>query len=479
MNPVTRKGNPQGGFKGLWQASVFFPALAGLVFGGITLLAGPAAGIVLAVAVAAAVFIGSQPLRGLLLFCLLAPALPWMTVTLGVRITTSEALLALTWVGVFFQWLAGTLPPLPRGPTERAMIAFMAWTIVPLIAGQFIPEGDGVGPVNWVRYLLNVSPVFLVPLLASKPRDRDRLLLCLLIGFAGLLVISLGFFAKGRDARLMVPFLTALQYARPDAIADILGADPSRMASPWVHPNSTGGALLLAAPLGLFYGVMHRGWRRALGWFVAFGAIAGIVFCGSRGALLAVGVFVVWLTVKKTPYAGRGLIISLFLAAGLLLVYPPAQQRFASLFSSNDVSTGVRFDEYKHFPANALSYPLGLGFKADTPASSPEKNIYGISNLWLNYWFKLGLPGMLLFIAVTRAWWREVRMPGTFTHITSANAMRIATVGTVLAALTTGFIDHYFSFTQVLISLFWLILAMGLQQARAAQETQPSQGDRP
>jgi len=49
----------------------------------------------------------------------------------------------------------------------------------------------------------------------------------------------------------------------------------------------------------------------------------------------------------------------------------------------------------------------------------------------------------------------------------------------VIAALTTGFIDHYFSFTQVLISLFWLILAMGLQQARAAQETQPSQGDRP
>ena len=40
--------------------------------------------------------------------------------------------------------------------------------------------------------------------------------------------------------------------------------------------------------------------------------------------------------------------------------------------------------------------------------------------------------------------------------------MRIATVGTVLAALGTGFIDHYFSFTQVLISLFWLILAMGL-----------------
>ncbi|MDN8904653.1 hypothetical protein Q0O86_13775, partial [Staphylococcus aureus] len=92
--------------------------------------------------------------------------------------------------------------------------------------------------------------------------------------------------------------------------------------------------------------------------------------------------------------------------------------------------------------------------KADTPASSPEKDVYGISNLWLNYWFKLGLPGMVLFILVTRAWWREVRMSGRFERVDRSNAMRIATVGTVLAALSTGFIDHYFSFTQVLIALF-------------------------
>ena len=51
-----------------------------------------------------------------------------------------------------------------------------------------------------------------------------------------------------------------------------------------------------------------------------------------------------------------------------------------------------------------------LGFKTDTPATG--NGVFGISNLWLNYWYKLGLPGMLLFIGVTLAWWREVRMPG-------------------------------------------------------------------
>ncbi|MGC4059758.1 MAG: O-antigen ligase family protein [Aquabacterium sp.] len=451
--------------------------LLGLLFGALMLLAGPSVGILTPVAIAVMAFVLTRPIRGLLLFCLLAPALPWMTITLGARITTSEAILGLTWMGIFLQWFRGHAASWPKGDTERAMVRFMAWSIVPLVAGQFIPEGDGVGPVNWVRWLLNVSPVFLVPILVRDARTRQQVLLSLLLGFAALLLISLGFFAKGRDARQMVPFLTALQYAHPEVIADIFGADPGRMASPWVHPNSTGGALLLAAPLGLFYGVVNRGWRRALGWFVALGGTAGIVFCGSRGALLCLGLFVVWLAWKRTPYAGRGLLVSMLLAGAFLAIYPPAQQRFASLFSSNDVSTGVRFDEYTHFPANALKYPLGLGFKAETPASSPEKQIYGISNLWLNYWFKLGLPGMLLFIAVTRAWWREVAIAGQFRVVNAGNAMRIATVGTVLAALATGFIDHYFSFTQVLISLFWLMLALGLQYARAAHSDQAT-GDR-
>jgi hypothetical protein len=277
-----------------------------------------------------------------------------------------------------------------------------------------------------------------------------------------------------------VPFLTKLQYAHPEVIADIFGADPGRMASPWVHPNSTGGAMLLAAPLGLCYGVANVGWRRALGWFVAVTSLAGIVFCGSRGALLAMGVVVDWLATKRTYYALRGLIMASFLAAIFVTTYPPAQQRFASLFSSNDVSTGVRFEEYRNFPRAVERYPLGLGFKVDPPP--PEKDVYGISNLWLNYWFKLGLPGMVLFILVTRAWWREVRMDGRFERVDRSNAMRIATVGTVLAALSTGFIDHYFSFTQVLIALFWLVFALGLHYARtpdAAASSSSSPSSRP
>jgi len=80
--------------------------------------------------------------------------------------------------------------------------------------------------------------------------------------------------------------------------------------------------------------------------------------------------------------------------------------------------------------------------------------------------YKLGAPGMLLFIAVTVAWWREVRQLGDLSRMGPANALRVGSVGAMIAALLTGFIDHYFSFTQVLLSLFWLTMAISLQQSR-------------
>jgi hypothetical protein len=437
-----------------------------VLFGGLLVAGGLPMMLLALAAVAGGVLIMNRPQWGLLLFCLLAPVIPWTTLTLGIRITLSEAVLAVTWVGVFLQWLLGRLPPLPKGPTEHMLLWLMLWSIVPLVAGQVMVQAEGNGPVNWVRWLLSVSVMFLVPLLTPDHRSRERLLVCLLLGYGAMVLLSLGMFVATRDARSMIPLLTTLKYARPDAIENIFSSDFSRMASPWVHPNSTGGALLLAVPLATLYAVVQQGWRRRLGLLVAIGGAAGIVFSGSRGALLCLGLLVAGMAWRRVPYAGRALGIGVLLAALLVVLYPPAQKRLGSLFSSNDISTGVRFQEYENFPRAVARYPMGLGFKADPPP--PNSDLMGISNLWLNYWYKLGLPGMLLFIAVTVVWWREVRGIGDVSRITTANAMRVGTVGTLLAALATGFIDHYFSFTPVLMTLFWLLMALSLQSARLA-----------
>lgn len=442
------------------------PWVAGLLFGGLMLLGGPPLLVLAVAAIVVTAAVMARPLRGFLAFCVIAPFIPWTTVTLGIRITVSEALLALTWVGVAWQWLMGRLPPLSRGPTERMMLWLMAWSVVPLVAGQFMVQvAEGNGPANWVRWLLNLSTLFLVPLLTPEPAQRRRMMDCLLIGFAAMLALSLALFIKTPDARAMIPVLASLKYAHPEAIQDIFSANYTRMASPWVHPNSTGGALLLGVPLAFFYGLTQRGWRRGLGIVVALAGSAGIVFSGSRGALLCLAALVLWLARRRVPLAGRTLLVGGLLAVVMLVAYPPAQERLLSLFQgSKDASTSVRFDEYRNFPRAIERYPLGLGFKADPPP--PGTDLFGISNLWLNYMYKLGAPAMLLFIALTVAWWREVRQLGDLSRMNADNALRVGSVGAVLAALLTGFIDHYFSFTQVLISLFWLTVAISLQQSR-------------
>jgi hypothetical protein len=429
---------------------VIAPLLAGLLFGALMLLGGPPIVVAGVVGIAAVVTILSRPFWGLLLFCVIAPFVPWTTVTIGIRVTLSEALLALTWAGVAWQWLMGRLPPLHKGPTERAMLWLMAWSVV--------------------RWLLNASTLFLVPLLARTPAQRQRMMDGLVIGFAAMVALSLGLFIKTPDARAMIPVLSSLHYAHPEALQDIFSAMSNRMASPWVHPNSTGGALLLGVPLAMFYGLTQTGWRRALCLFVALGGAAGIVFSGSRGALLCMGALVIWLAYRRVPAAGRTLLIGSLLSATMLIAYPPAQERLASLFKgSEDASTSVRFDEYRNFHRAVERYPLGMGFKIDTPPTG--SGLFGISNLWLNYWYKLGLPGMLLFIAVTVAWWKEVRQLGDLSRMNTHNALRVGSVGAMLAALLTGFIDHYFSFTQVLLALFWLTMAISLQQSRPLPES--------
>ena len=445
------------------------PLIAGLLFGSLMLLGGPPLLVVAVLGVIAVAGILAQPVRGLLLFCLLAPFMPWTTVTIGIRMTVSEALLALTWVGVGCQWMLGRQSPWRPGPTERLMLWLMLWSIVPLMAGQVMVHEEGNGPVNWIRWLLNASTLFLVPMLTPTPELRRRMMDGLVIGFTVLLVISLGVFLTAPDARGMISVLTSLNYVHPEALADIFAAMSNRMASPWVHPNSTGGALLLAVPLAMFYGLTQHGWRRALCLFVALGGAAGIVFSGSRGALLCMTALVIWLAYRRVPLAGRALLIGGLLSAAMLVAYPPAQERLASLFKgSQDASTEVRFDEYRHFPEAVARYPLGMGFKAETPATGG--GVFGISNLWLNYWYKLGLPGMLLFIALNVAWWREVRQLGDLSRMNAGNALRVGSVGAMLAALLTGFIDHYFSFTQVLLAFFWLTMAISLQQSRPLPE---------
>ncbi|MDN5486798.1 MAG: O-antigen ligase domain-containing protein, partial [Pseudomonas sp.] len=329
----------------------FVSLLLGLLFGGLLLALSPIKVMLVVAGVAVALTLIRFPLWGLLIFAVLATSIPYTTLQLGIRTTVSEAVLGLTWVGVFWQSFIGKT----RGfmlwrPTERALMWLMLFSTIPFIWGMLIIHAEGNGPVNWVRWLMNLSMLFIVPLLLRTDADRDKVVVALLLGNLAMLLLSIFMFLKTRNAMSMIDILTDLKYAHPEAVKDIFSANYTRMASPWVHPNLTGGVLVLFIPLALFYGWTRSGWRRALGLAVAVLGCAGLLLSISRGAIVALALVLIWLAYKRVPNSGRIIGIGAAFAVALVMFYPPLQERLLTIFSTTNASTEIRFDEYARFP---------------------------------------------------------------------------------------------------------------------------------
>ena len=453
--------------------------LSGLLFGILAWLLPPFKVAVVLVAIGGVVTIIRHPLWGLLLFSVLATFLPYSTVQVGLRTTVSEALILLVWGSVLVQGLFNNLPqkpPLLR--TERWLLVLMLFSTFPFIVGQLTISAEGNGPVNWVRWLLNLSVLFLVPRLLDQQKSREQVVTGLLLGTLMLLLLSIPVFLKNGSATGMTPILAALGYGGVEVLGDSLSAMSNRMGSPWMHPNALCGAMALLLPLAFCYGLARQGWRRTLGLAVASLGVIGLLLSGSRGALVSLLVVLLWMARKRVPYAGQVILAGLALGSLLLMFYPPLQDRLLGLFSSNDASTSVRFDEYSHFPEAVAMFPFGIGFKVEPPV--PGTGLWGISNLWLNFIYKLGVPGLVLFAAVIWSWWSDTRSSLSTLKLNEDNAIWLGTTYGLLAALVSGFFDHYFSFTNVLVALFWLLLGLNLHETRRLKlKATPLPGIRP
>lgn len=443
--------------------------LFALLFGVLILLLPPIKVVAAMVGVVGIATVIRRPLHGLLLFGVLATFLPYSTVNIGFRTTISEALLMLVWAAYLAHRMFSNPAPLqPLLRTERWLIALMLWSALPFIVGQLTITALGNGPINWVRWLFNLSILFLVPRLLDTPKLREQMVCALLLGTLMLLLLSIPVYLINRSALDMIPVLTSLGYGGVDVLAESLTSLATRMGSPWMHPNVAGGAMALVVPLAFCIGMTRVGWPKRLGFAVAIIGLLGLLLTGSRGALISLVLVMMWMARKRIPLMGRVLMGGLVAGSLLLMFYPPLQERLLTLFTNDDASTAIRFLEYTHFPDAVEKFPLGIGFKIDPPV--PGATLFGISNLWLNFVYKMGLPGMLLFIAVIGSWWRETRPEQGFIALTHDNALWLGTITGLLAALTSGLFDHYFSFTSVLIALFWLMLGINLQEAKRLKD---------
>lgn len=458
--------------------------LFALLFGVLILLLPPLKVVAAMIGVVAIATVIRKPLRGLLLFGVLAAFLPYSTVNIGFRTTVSEALLMLVWAAYLAHRMFSNLAPLPSLlRTERWLIALMLYSALPFVVGQLTITALGNGPINWIRWLFNLSILFLVPRVLNTRQAREQMIYAVLLGTLLLLLLSIPLFLVQRNAQAMIPVLTSLGYGGVDVLAESLTSLADRMGSPWMHPNVAGGAMALVVPLAFCIGMTRAGWVKRLGFAVAILGSLGLLLTGSRGALVSLVLVMMWMARKRVPFIGRVLMGGLIAGSLLLMFYPPLQERLFTLFTNDDTSTAIRFLEYSHFPDAVALFPMGIGFKIDPPV--PGATLFGISNLWLNFVYKLGLPGMLLFIAVIGSWWRETRPEQGFIGLNHDNAVWLGTTTGVLAALTSGLFDHYFSFTSVLIALFWLMLGINLHEAirlkaeAVLHNVSPEQGPHP
>ncbi len=441
--------------------------LFGLLFGALALLLSPAKAFLAVVGLAAAVTILRFPFWGLLLFATVATFMPYSTVNLGIRTTVSEAILALTWGAILWHSFLSRLPQAPsltRRPTDQMLLWLMLFSAVPFMVGQVITHADSSGLANWLRWLLNLSGVFLAAKLLVDQKHRESLVIALMLGTLAMLVLSIGVFVRTRSGAGIAPILGLFNYANFDMLKFGLEAMSSRMGSPWTHPNAIGGIMALLLPLAFCFGMTEQGWKRALGLGVACLGAAALLLASSRGAMVSLALVLIWMASRRVPYTGRLLMIGAALTIALVMAYPPLQDRLATIFSTNNASTEVRFDEYRMFPQAVAAYPLGIGFKVDPPV--PGTGLLGISNLWLNYIYKIGLIGMLLFVAVTVRWWREARPEKGPIRLTKDNALWLGTTAGILSALVSGLFDHYFSFAVVMVALFWLMVGINVLEAR-------------
>lgn len=441
--------------------------LFGLLFGALALLLSPAKAFLAVIGLAGAVTILRFPFWGLLLFALVATFMPYSTVNLGIRSTVSEAILALTWGAVLWHNLLTRLPDPPsltRRPTDQMLLWLMLFSVFPFIVGQVTIHADTSGVANWLRWLLSLSSVFLCAKLLVDHKHRESLVIALLLGSLAMLVLSIAVFVRTRSGAGIAPILALFNYGNFDMLKFGLEAMSSRMGSPWMHPNAIGGIMALLLPLAFCFGMTEQGWKRALGLSVACLGAAALLLASSRGAMVSLALVLLWMATRRVPYTGGLLMIGAALTVALVIAYPPLQERLATIFSSNNASTEVRFDEYRMFPQAVLAYPFGIGFKVDPPV--PGTDLLGISNLWLNFIYKTGIVGMLFFVAVTVRWWREARPDSGPIRLTKDNALWLGTTAGILSALVSGLFDHYFSFAVVMVALFWLMVGINVLEAR-------------
>jgi O-antigen ligase len=227
--------------------------------------------------------------------------------------------------------------------------------------------------------------------------------------------------------------------------------------------------LAVTLALALF---LDRGRRRSV-WIVA-ATVQGLalLLTFSKGSLLlalpatliVLGVGGGWLLRKEGRSLRRLVFLAAIAGAGVVLLAPfVGAERFQRLFSLTEGTGFLRQQLWRSAWQMALDHPLlGVGpdqflywYRSDylLPAAWREPNLNHPHNLVLDWWTRLGIPGLLLGLA-----WLGTGLAGIFSWLRrgTQRPLALGLLAASAAALTHGSIDVSYALPDLMI--VWVLM---------------------
>jgi len=466
--------------------TVLLCLIVGVAGGALFALLGP----ILAVAVLVAFVSGLAMLRStqLTLFALVAfiCLLPFAALPVP-DIGFSPTFLDLVLAVLLFSWLFQLATKKKRHLRTSALgvpiVIFMGLACASFVIGLSFGSLTTNLLRQFAELLLNIFLFFLVLNNVESREQLQQILAVLIVAGLAVAVIGLVLYYLPPDWTIrLLSMLRIFRYPAGSGVLRYIEENPDlplRATSTSIDPNVLGGMLAIvaatAAPQLLAKDPLPLLRRRARRWGVNWALVpvlAIIVMCllltYSRAAMGGLAVAV--LAIGLLRY--RKLLMVILLAGLVMLVLPQTQwylQRSLEGLRGEDLATRMRFGEYKDALVLIARYPwFGVGF-----AGAPDIDTYlGVSSIYLLIAEQMGLIGLVVFLWINALAIRQIlRWLGSQGNSTPLEPTVLGLFAGLLAALSSGVLDHYFVNLkfQHAVALFWLCLGLAIRATQLSE----------
>ncbi len=223
-----------------------------------------------------------------------------------------------------------------------------------------------------------------------------------------------------------------------------------------------GRVIPVAFALALAKGLGRASWRSAVPYLAALLAMAFVLYLTfSRGAWLAVALTIILMlfALGKSKLAGGALLVSIFVSILLLSLFqdrvlssaPVLQRAYVWEAAINMIKDhpvmGVGLDNFLyHYPDYML------------PGAWAEPNVSHPHNIFLDFWLRLGILGIIVLIGLQVIFWSNaIRLYRT--GVGDERWLILAIMGSMASFLIHGLFDNSFFLIDLAYQI-WFIIAM-------------------